>query len=70
MKTRRDQATSLCHCDPKDFQKSLVSAAKVKTDSYRHVYAKVKTDSYRHAYANDHNISFMPAVTSTTGNVL
>ena len=46
----------LCHRDPKDFQKSLVSA-------------KVKTDSYRNAYANDHNISFLPAVTSTSGHV-
>jgi hypothetical protein len=50
----------LCHRDPKDFQKSLVSAAKVKTDtlSYR--------NAYRYYAANDHNIiSFsMPAVTS------
>ena len=44
----------LCH---RDFQKSLVSAA------------KVKIDSYCNAYANDHNISFMPAVTSTSGHV-
>jgi hypothetical protein len=49
--------SQLCHSDPKDFQKSLVSAAKVKIDSYCNVYA------------NDHNISFLPAVTSTSGNV-
>ena len=35
--------------------------------------AKVKIDSYSNAYANDsdhnHDISFMPAVTSTSSNV-
>jgi hypothetical protein len=46
--------SQLCH---RDFQKSLVSAA------------KIKIDSYSNTYANDHNISFMPAVTSTSGNV-
>ena len=29
----------------------------------------VTVDSYRNAYANDHNISFMPSVTSTSGTV-
>ena len=42
-----------------------------KWKSHWFLPAKVKTDSssYSNAYANDHNISFMPAVTSTSGNV-
>ena len=30
----------LCHRDPKDFQTSSVSAAKIKTDSYRNAYSR------------------------------